>query len=247
MYKIHKKDIDKCTNDTYNDNGGYMRVDNKLYEKQGIHVISAIFTVDNGITKVLLVKRSNEPYKDMWALPGGALYNNERLEDGVKREIYEKTGIENCDIYQFKTFDEFGEENNLFRMLAVSYIGILKSDSKIIKENKNTKDAAWFKIDCVPNLAFKHNEIMNEALKKLKSLITESNILKSILPDNFTMPELQKVFESILQKKFDRRNFRKKILSLNIVEDLNKELSINGNKPSKLYKFKDEIPVKKVF
>ena len=82
-------------------------------------------------------------------------------------------------------------------MLAVSYIGILKSDSKIIKENKNTKDAAWFKIDCVPNLAFKHNEIMNEALKKLKSLITESNILKSILPDNFTMPELQKVFESI--------------------------------------------------
>ena len=80
-----------------------MRVDNKLYEKQGIHVISAIFTVDNGITKVLLVKRSNKPYKDMWALPGGALYNNERLEDGVKREIYEKTGIENCDIYQFKT------------------------------------------------------------------------------------------------------------------------------------------------
>lgn len=70
-----------------------MRVDNKLYEKQGIHVISAIFTVDNGITKVLLVKRSNKPYKDMWALPGGALYNNERLEDGVKREIYEKTGI----------------------------------------------------------------------------------------------------------------------------------------------------------
>ena len=123
----------------------------------------------------------------------------------------------------------------------------LKSDSKIIKENKNTKDAAWFKIDCVPNLAFKHNEIMNEALEKLKSLITESNILKSILPDNFTMPELQKVFESILQKKFDRRNFRKKILSLNIVEDLNKELSLNGNKPSKLYKFKDEIPVKKVF
>ena len=154
-----------------------MRVDNKLYEKQGIHVISAIFTVDNGITKVLLVKRSNKPYKDMWALPGGALYNNERLEDGVKREIYEKTGIKNCDIYQFKTFDEFGEENNLFRMLAVSYIGILKSDSKIIKENKNTKDAAWFKIDCVPNLAFKHNEIMSEALEKLKSLITESNIL----------------------------------------------------------------------
>ena len=79
-----------------------MRVNNKLYEKQGIHVISVIFTVDNGITKVLLVKRSNKPYKDMWALPGGALYNNERLEDGVKREIYEKTGIENCDIYQFK-------------------------------------------------------------------------------------------------------------------------------------------------
>lgn len=67
-----------------------MRVDNKLYEKQGIHVISAIFTVDNGITKVLLVKRSNEPYKDMWALPGGALYNNEKLEDGVKEKYMKK-------------------------------------------------------------------------------------------------------------------------------------------------------------
>ena len=107
-------------------------------------------------------------------LPEKILGNTELsavFPDWSPEKIYEKTGIENCDIYQFKTFDEFGEENNLFRMLAVSYIGILKSDSKIIKENKNTKDAAWFKIDCVPNLAFKHNEIMSEALEKLKSLI----------------------------------------------------------------------------
>ncbi len=249
VYKCKKYtiNIDKCNYNTYNDNGGYMRVNNKLYEKQGIHVISAIFTVDNGVTKVLLIKRSNEPYKDMWALLGGSLYNNERLEDGVRREIYEKSGITDCDIYQFKCFDELGDKNNEYRMIVVSYLGILNNKTNINSINKNTLDAKWFDIDNIPKLAFKHDIILEEALEKLKSLIVQSDILKSILKDEFTMPELQNIFESIFKKKFDRRNFRKKILSLDIIDDLNKSISINGNRPSKLYKFKDEIPVRKLF
>ena len=86
-----------------------MRTKNELYKNQGIHVINTIFTVDNGVVKVLLVKRSNEPYKDMWALVGGALYNNESLEDGVRREIEEKSGIKNVSLYQFGVFDELGK------------------------------------------------------------------------------------------------------------------------------------------
>ena len=226
-----------------------MRVENKLYKNQGIHVISSIFTIENGIVKVLLVKRRNEPFKDYWAIVGGALYNNESIEDGIKREIFEKSGLEDVKLHEVGVFDELGRTPTInMRMIAVTYLGLVDSSKvQIIKENVNTKDVAWFNIKSVPNLAFGHNEILNKALEKLKDLIVLSDILKALLPNEFTMPELQKIYEGILDKTFDRRNFRKKILSLNIVDDTNKEVSINGKKPSKLYKFKDKIEIKKVF
>ena len=226
-----------------------MRVENKLYKNQGIHVISSIFTIENGIVKVLLVKRRNEPFKDYWALVGGALYNNESIEDGIKREIFEKSGLEDVKLHEVGVFDELGRTPTInMRMIAVTYLGLVDSSKvQIIKENVNTKDVAWFNIKSVPNLAFGHNEILNKALEKLKDLIVLSDILKALLPNEFTMPELQKIYEGILDKTFDRRNFRKKILSLIIVDDTNKEVSINGKKPSKLYKFKDKIEIKKVF
>lgn len=117
----------------------------------------------------------------------------------------------------------------------------------IAKENRSTVDVAWFDINKVPDLAFSHNEILNKEIEKLRELILESNILKVLLPKEFTMPQLQSIYEGILNKTFDRRNFRKKILSLNIIDDTNKEISLNGNKPSKLYRFKDVIEDKKIF
>lgn len=226
-----------------------MRVENKLYKNQGIHVINAIFTVDEGHAKVLLVRRKNEPFKDMWALVGGALYNNETLEDGTRREIYEKTGINNLDLYQFGVYDEKDKMPNInMRMIAITYLGIIDSKhTNILKESRNAKDVEWFDIKNIPKLAFSHNEILTKAIEKLRELIIQSDILKVLLPIEFTMPELQKLYESILNKEFDRRNFRKKILSLNIVDDTNKEISINGKRPAKLYKFNECIENKKVF
>lgn len=226
-----------------------MRVGNERYKNQGIHVISAIFTVEGNHIKVLLIKRKNEPYKEKWALVGGALYNNEQLEDGVRREIFEKTGIKDVELYQYGVFDELGKTEDIpMRMVAIAYLGIIDGKkTKIIKENRNTVDVAWFDIDKVPDLAFSHNEILNKEIEKLRELILESNILKVLLPKEFTMPQLQSIYEGILNKTFDRRNFRKKILSLNIIDDTNKEISLNGNKPSKLYRFKDVIEDKKIF
>ncbi len=225
-----------------------MRLNNKLYENQGVHVISSIFTVENGKTKVLLIKRKNDPYKDMWALVGGALYNNETLDNGVKREIEEKSGLKNIELHQFGVYDELGLTNETnMRMISIGYLAVVDSKkAEIIKENRTTLDAEWFDIDNIPKLAFKHNEILNGALTKLKELIVQTNILKSLLPSEFTMPELQKIFEGILNKEFDRRNFRKKIISLGVVEDTNKEVNLNGKRPAKLYKFKNKIEVKKV-
>ena len=226
-----------------------MRVENELYKNQGIHVINAIFTVDEGRAKVLLVRRKNEPYKDMWALVGGALYNNETLENGTRREIKEKTGINDLDIYQFGVFDEKDKTPTInMRMVAITYLGIIDcKHTNILKESRNTKDVEWFDIKNIPELAFTHNEILSKAIEKLRELIVQSNILKALLPVEFTMPELQKLYESILNKEFDRRNFRKKILSLNIVKEINKEINLNGKRPAKLYRFKKEIKNKKVF
>lgn len=226
-----------------------MRADNKLYKNQGIHVISSIFTIENGITKVLLIKRKNDPYKDKWALVGGALYNNETIIEGMKREIFEKTGLKAVSLYQYGVFDEIGKTPSIdMRMIAVGYLGLIDSSKvDILKESTNTKDYDWVDISLVPELAFSHNEMLNDAIEKLKELIINSDILKVLLPKEFTMPELQKIFEGILSKTYDRRNFRKKILSLGIVDDINKEISINGNKPSKLYRFKEKLEKKRLF
>ena len=116
-----------------------MRVENKLYKNQGIHVISSIFTIENGIVKVLLVKRRNEPFKDYWALVGGALYNNESIEDGIKREIFEKSGLEDVKLHEVGVFDELGRTPTInMRMIAVTYLGLVDSSKvQIIKENIN--------------------------------------------------------------------------------------------------------------
>ena len=224
-----------------------MRIGNKLYQNQGIHVISAIFTVIDNQVKVLLIKRKNKPYENMWGLVGGALYNNETLEDGTIREIFEKTGLSKVNLFQFGTYDEIDKTPDM-RMIAVCYLGVIDaSKATLIKENKNTSDASWFNINSVPELAFNHNKILNDGIVKLKEKITESNILKTLFPNEFTMPEIQRTYETILQKQFDRRNFRKKIISLGLVEDVNKTISQNGSKPAKLYRFKVNVAAKKIF
>lgn len=220
-------------------NGGIsMEVGNLRYSNQGIHVISSIFTVEKGITKVLLIKRSNEPYKDMWALVGGALYNNEDLIDGAKREIWEKTGLKDIDIYLADVFGKV-DRSPVMRMVAISFVGVVDSKRvEILKETFNTSNADWFPIDKIPKLAFDHVEILNNGLNVLKEKIVESDILKSLYPDGFTIPEIQKVYETVLNKKFDRRNFRKKLLSLELIEDTNKTKIFMGSKPAKIYRFK---------
>ena len=224
-----------------------MKVGDKRYLNQGIHVITSIFTVEKGVFKVLLIKRKNDPYKDRWSLVGGSLYNDEDLEDGVKREIKEKTGIENMDIYLCNVFGK-KSRSPWMRMVAILYIGIIDSEKvKILRETQKTINSAWVSIDDLPDLAYDHNEIIKEALSMLKQKVASSNILEALFPNGFTIPEIQKVYESILNKKFDRRNFRRRLLSLNLVQDTGESVKFEGKKPAKLYTFKSKIDGKLEF
>lgn len=216
-----------------------MNIKNPLYQKQGIHVLATIFTIDKGNVKVLLIKRKNEPFKGSWGLVGGAVYNNETLDEAMKREIFEKTSIKDVNIYQANIFDKV-DRSPLMRMLCISYIGII--DSKKVSINKiteKTENADWFDINEVHNLAYDGDEILKKNLQTLKSKILKTDILKNFYSGYFTIPELQKTYEIILEKKLDRRNFRKKLLIL--LEPIGKNSKLNGNKPANLYKFKDVI------
>ncbi len=216
-----------------------MELNNKLYKNIGIHVITTLFTVDKGIVKVLLVKRTNEPFNGYWALPGGAMYNNETLEDGARRELKEKTGLENIKLELGNIFDDVNR-SNLQRMIGVSFLGVINAKGiELQKETMKTSNADFFAIDKVPKLAYDHNSVIDKSLAILKEKILKSSILKDLLPEEFTLPELQKVYETLLNKELDRRNFRKKLLNDGIIWAVNKDAVFNGKKPAKLYCFKD--------
>ena len=205
-----------------------MHKNNPLYKNQGIHAVLALFTVENGKFKVFLIKRKNEPFKDKWILIGGACYNNEDVDTGMKRELYEKTGMKNI---KFKMFNVFSKPDRspVCRMIAISYIGVIDCKRvKYQKETSKTQDADWFEIDRVPNLGFDHEEILNSAIEYLKEKIFDSDILKDLFPKQFTLPELHKAYESILNKKIDRRNFRKRLLQQKIIEPLGSYEDVQG-------------------
>lgn len=222
-----------------------MRVNNPLYNNIGIHIICSLFTVDKGEVKVLLIRRKNDPYKDMWALVGGALYNNETIEGGLRREIFEKTGLKNVNISLCNVESEVNR-SSLKRMIAINYIGLIDYGSSILKDTEKTSNADWFNLDSVEKLAYDHNKILKVAREKLKDLVVSSPALKILFPNGFTMPELQRTYEIILEKKFDRRNFRKKMLTLGLVTETNKTEIFNGKKPAKKYEFASSIEINKI-
>lgn len=224
-----------------------MELKNPLYKNIGIHVVNSIFTIDNGVVKVLLIKRTNNPYNGYWALPGGGLYNNELVLDGAKRELKEKTGIENIDLSMYKIFDKI-DRSPLKRMIAIAFIGVIdKKRAHLINETKKTSSSDWIDIKNIPKLAYDYNEILNGAIDKFKELIQTTDILKSLFPSAFTLPELHQVYESVLNCQIDRRNFRKKMINSGLVIDTNKTINYKGKKPAKLYVFNNKIKNKSIF
>jgi len=215
-----------------------MKKNNPLYKNQGIHLISTIFTVKDGNLKVLLIKRNNEPFKDKWALVGGALYNTETVDEGMKREIIEKTGIEDVDLHFSNIFSDI-KRSPIMRMIAISYVGLVDYKKlTLLKKSLKTTDCDWFDVKLIPDLAYDHNEIFTKSIETLKELINTTNIMKSLFNYEFTIPEIQNVYETILNKELDRRNFRKKLLQSNLILETNNYKNYKGNKPAKLYKFR---------
>lgn len=205
-----------------------------------------IFTVEKGVLKVLLMRKKSDPYKGYWILPTNIVTNKETLEENVLSTIKElklpKMYIEQG--YIFSDLDRDPAE----RIVGISHIGLVDYSTYKIKTGKRDDlDLAWFNIDDIPKMGYDHQKIVKKAIELLRKKLVNSEILKYLFPSDFTLPEIQKVYEQILGYQLDRRNFRKKFVNLGIVIDTgDKNVSTNG-RPGKLYRFNEDFKERNLF
>lgn len=194
-----------------------------------------VFTLRDGSLKVLLVRRGNEPFKSMWALPGGHLGSDEDLDDSAMRTLEEGTGVSGVYLEQLYTFGRPGRDPRR-RTIAISYFALIPSERLQLRAAVDAEGVGWFSLDEMPALAFDHAEMVEVARQRLSAKLAYSTIALQFMPERFTLSELQTVYETILDEKLDKRNFRKRILAFDQIDET-KEVRRNGShRPARLYR-----------
>lgn len=186
------------------------------YPHPAVTADCVIFGFDGVTIRVLLIQRGLEPYKGKWALPGGFMNMDETAEQCAARELEEETGLKNTTVEQFYTFSEVGRDPRE-RVITVAHFALVRLAE--VRGGYDADVARWFGLDEIPSLAFDHDRILRMALNRLKERICFKPIGFELLPEVFTMTELQNLYEAILEVKFDRRNFYNKILKLGILTE----------------------------
>ncbi|MES9833602.1 MAG: NUDIX domain-containing protein [Candidatus Thiodiazotropha sp. LLP2] len=193
-----------------------------------------LFTIQMNALSVLLIQRKNPPFQSMWALPGGFLDIDEDLESCAKRELKEETGIEGVYLEQLGTFGTPLRDPRE-RVISVAYFALTPSDHLSPAASSDAAKTAWYPISNLPELAFDHADIIEKARKRLIAKLGYTTIAFQMLPDSFTLSQLQSVYEVLLNENLDKRNFRKGILARNIINETG-EYSRQGNhRPAKNY------------
>ena len=197
-----------------------------------------IFTMKDDKRKVLLVKRAHEPFKSKGALPGGYVRISETLDDAALRILKEKTNVQNIYLEQLYTFGD-PLRHPTSRVITCAYFALIRSDDIVLSFEENTEitEVKWHPVNSLPALAFDHKEIIEYSLKRTRERLEFCPIAFQLLPQKFTLTELQKAYEMILMKKLDKRNFRKKFLSLAILKELDEYTKSGSKRPARLYSF----------
>ena len=200
-----------------------------------------IFTIEGGILKVLLIAMKKRPFENHWAMPGGLVGGRETLEDSAMRHLVNKTGVRDVYLEQLATFgdpkrDPFG------RVVSVAYMALISSQTLHLKTTKEYAGVAWFPFSKLPSLAYDHKVIVAAAHKRLVGKLAYTNIAYGLLPKEFALSELQSTYETILGRRLDKRNFRKKLLSLSLVTSTKKYRREGAHRPALLYRFTRHSP-----
>jgi len=207
------------------------------HEKFHVAVDSIIFGYDEEgrELKVLLLKRNFQPAKGEWSLMGGFLNSQESVDDAAKRILHQLTGLSEVYMEQLYTFGEL-ERDPGAQIISIAYFALIKinaSDLELVKSH----GATWVPISSMPPLIFDHKAMVNRALKKLQIRARTQPIGFELLPDKFTIPQLQGLYEAIYNKTFDKRNFRRKLLSMDLLEKLDEKEKESSRKGAWYYRF----------
>ena len=209
------------------------------YPRPSVTVDLVIFTIADNDLKVLLIRRGGEPFKGRWALPGGFVEIGESLEKAAARELKEEAGVTNVYLEQLYTFGE-PKRDPRGRVISVSYFALVDADQQRIRAASDATEAEWHSVFNSPKLAFDHKQILDYAVWRLRNKIEWTTVGYELLPKKFTLSELQRVYEIILQRPVDKRNFRKKILAQGQIRELNETRSDGAHRPAKLYSFREK-------
>jgi 8-oxo-dGTP diphosphatase len=210
--------------------------DPSIYERPSVTVDIILFTVSDNDLKVLLVKRRLPPFKGMWAIPGGFVRKGETLEAAALRELREETNISDIYLEQLYSFGDPGRDPRMW-VITIAYFALVSADKMELRADTDAEEAAWHSIYALPELAFDHKEILHYALERLRNKLEYTNVGFQLLPKKFTLTELQRLHEIILNRPLDKRNFRKKILSQGILKELDETKMEGVHRPARLYKF----------
>lgn len=202
-----------------------------------VSVDAVVFGYDQekGVS-VLLIKRKNEPFQKMWALPGGLVLTGESLNDAVNRELKEEAGIDVNYLEQLYTFgDPYRDPRN--HAISVSYYALVRPQDFQVVAHSDAEDVEWFNIKKLPRLAFDHKKIIDAAIKRLRGKITYEPVGFELLDKEFPFSDLEKLYMTLLDQEIDRRNFKKKITHLGILDELDYTVQRGAGRPARLFKF----------
>jgi 8-oxo-dGTP diphosphatase len=207
------------------------------YEQPAVTVDLVIFTVNDDTLQVMLVKRAEEPFADRWSIPGGFLKVSESLEEAALRVLNEKAGVENVYVEQLYTFGD-PDRDPRTRVITVTYFALIPWKDLIPPPSDKVTDLMWTSVHRLPKLAFDHKMIVEYAVKRLRAKASYSNIVYGLMPRQFRLSELQRMYEIIINGKLDKRNFRKRMLATGLLQETGRKDTAGAHRPAMLYKFK---------
>ena len=209
------------------------------YPRPAVTVDIVVFGIQDGPLEVLLIERGEPPFRGCWALPGGFVRMGEGLEAAARRELAEETGVTELFIEQLFTFGAV-ERDPRGRVVSVAYYGLVRPSHHRLHATTDASDARWYPVDQLPELAFDHAAIIETALARLRGKLTYRPVGFELLPEKFKLSQLRELYETILERPLDKRNFRRKLLKMGVLQPLEEREENVAHRAARFFRFDRE-------
>lgn len=206
------------------------------YPRGALTVDCVVFGLDDKELKVMLIQRALAPFEGKWALPGGFVRTDETLDEAAQRELEEETGLRNVFLEQLYTFGAITRDPRE-RVVSVAYYALVNLRDHPVQASSDARDAGWFGVHDVPSLAFDHADILHMALDRLRGKLRYQPVGFELLPKKFTLSELQHLYELVLERDLDKRNFRKRVLAMDLLIETDEVQQDVSHRAARLYRF----------